>query len=164
MKFLRFLPLVVGLGFLAMDFGMWHAGTPPAWSFLAPRGEAVVRASRVDVERIGNGTLRYTPAIEVDAGDGAVALQGTWPSFFGFGSQEAEEIAARFPVGATIVTRPLDGVLYADRIDPFDVGIAVFMGGMSLFVCFLGLLLAGVPMRFVGRTLAALRREGRDAG
>ena len=53
-------------------------------------------------------------------------------------------------------------MLFADRNDVFHVGLASFMTVMSSFVIFLGLLIAGVPMTFVGRLLGG-GRGARDS-
>lgn len=140
---LRFGPLLVAMIFVLMSYGSWTFGTPPTWMQFGPRAEARVLASKVDSYRIGNGTTRHEPVVEVSwppGTDSAVMLGGMKPEFFAYGLTEATAIARSFRIGDTIPVRVFEGEPFADRISWFGLAHATFMSLMTLVLIGIGLL------------------------
>ncbi len=131
---LRFGPLLVATIFVLMSYGSWTFGTPPTWMQFGPRAEARVLTSKVDSYRIGNGTTRHEPVVEVTwppGNDSPVRLGGVVPDFFAYGNASASAIARSFVIGDTIAVRVFEGQPYADRIGWFGLAHATFMSLMS---------------------------------
>lgn len=140
---LRFGPAVVALVFIAMSWGSWNFGTPPTHTVFAPRVETEVVRSGVESYRIGNGTTRHDPVVEViwPAGSGAVlALQGLIPEFFRHRADEAGAIAAGFVAGETVRVKVHEGAPYADQWRWFGILHAVFASLFSVVLVGLALL------------------------
>lgn len=140
---LRFGPLLVAMIFVLMSYGSWTFGTPPTWMQFGPRTQTVVVSSRVESYRIGNGTTRHEPAIEVtwppEAGE-TQRLGGVAPEFFDYARQRADAIAADYRVGDVIDVRVFEGKPYADRIGWFGLIHATFMSLMTLVLLGIALL------------------------
>lgn len=139
---LRFGPLVVALVFVAMSWGSWHFGNPPTYTVFSPRVETVVVRSGVESYRIGNGTTRHDPVVEVSwpPGSGvAVALQGLIPEFFRHRAKQAEAIAAGYVAGETVRVKVHEGAPFADQLRWFGLVHAVFSSLFSLVLLGLAL-------------------------
>lgn len=132
---LRFGPLLVAMIFVLMSYGSWTFGTPPTWMQFGPRAETRVLTSSIESYRIGNGTTRHEPVVEVvwpPGTDNPVRLGGLVPDFFAYGSASATAIARSFRIGDTIPVRVFEGEPYADRIGWFGLAHATFMSLMTL--------------------------------
>lgn len=142
---LRFGPLLVAMIFVLMSYGSWTFGTPPTWMQFGPRDETRVLASSIESYRIGNGTTRHEPVVEVvwpPGTESSVRLGGLVPDFFAYGSASATAIAGGFSIGDTIPVRVFEGEPYADRIGWFGLIHATFMSLMTL-------VLVGIALLFV---------------
>lgn len=132
---LRFGPLLIALVVLLLAYGSWTFGTPPTWTLFGPRAQTQILSAKVDSYRIGNGTTRHEPVVEVSwppEGGTATRLGGVLPEFFDYRSDGAAAITEDYRVGETIGVRVFDGAPYADRIGWFGLGHAVFLSLMSL--------------------------------
>jgi len=139
---LRFGVLGAGLLCSLLAWQSWTFGAPPPASMFAARGEVTVVKSVVEEGRASNGSLRFTPVVEIATGDGVQPLAGVEPSFFGFDSRTSADIVADYPVGQTATVRWVDGVPMADRYDLFGMAHALFLTVFSAFLLILGGFLA----------------------
>lgn len=140
---LRFGPMLVALVFVLMSYGSWTFGDPPTWMQFGPRTETRVLASRIESYRIGNGTTRHEPVVEVvwpPGDESQVPLGGLAPDFFAYGSAAAAAITSSYTLGETITVRVFEGRPYADRIGWFGLIHATFMSLMTLVLLGIGLL------------------------
>jgi hypothetical protein len=148
MQWIRFGSVLLALIFIYMSSVSWRFGDPPTWTMFLPSKEAMVLSSTTSTYRIGNGTMRTDPVIEVEwpgAETGRALLLGVTPTFYWHGRSEAERLAAAYPAGSPTRIRVWNDQPYAARIDLFKTAHAVFMTFMTLvlsliaFVLFLAL-------------------------
>ncbi len=140
---LRYGALLIGLSFVAMSVKSWKAGSPPAWTMLAPRVTTVVHSAFIESGRIQNGSSRHFVRVNVVWPKGSNQLKelgSVHPTFYGFHIDEAEEILQGYKKGSLISVRVVSGSPHANKNDVFSVAHAVFSGLFGVFLTGLGLL------------------------
>ncbi len=140
----RIIPFAIGSLALFLAWYSWQFGSPPAWSVFGEREIVEVASSRVDIVRIGGGKFRHVPVVEVlwpkNSGK-KTRLRGLVPSF-STGSRGAAERAVRLhQKGAMVRVRPINGVVYANRTDAFNLLHASFLSFIAVLFLIPGLLL-----------------------
>ena len=135
MQWFRYGSVLVALIFIYMSSVSWRFGDPPTWTIFLSSQDAVVVTSATRTSRVGNGTMRTDPVIEVEwpaAENGRAELLGVTPSFYWPSRSEVEEIAAGYTVGSPAAVKLWNGQPYAARIDLFRTTHAVFMTIMTI--------------------------------
>lgn len=160
----RIIPFAIGSLALFLAWFSWQFGSPPAWSIFGEREIVEVASSRVDIVRIGGGKFRHIPIVEVNwprNSSKKTRVRGMVPSF-STGSRAAAERAVKLhPKGAKVRVRPIDGVVYANRTDAFNLLLASFLSFIAILFLVPGLLLM-LPgyTSLLPRRGAAAHRQG----
>lgn len=144
----------VALVFLHAAHAAWTTGDPPPISLFWAR--EIVRIVEVNVvSGRQNGTMRHVPQVSVLRDSGPTDLKGLTGSFYDYRRASAEAAIAGYVAGEAITVTVSDGAPYADRIDWFRLGAAMWMtlfASASVIVSISALLLtAGSSTRQSGR-------------
>lgn len=141
---LRIVPFAIGSLALFLSWFSWQIGSPPAWSVFGEREVVEVTSSRVDLVRLGSAKYRYVPIVEVNwpKNSGRKArVRGLVPAFSSGSKAWAERAVRRHPKGAKVRVRPINGIVYANRTDGFNLLHASFLSFMAVLFLVPGLLL-----------------------
>jgi len=124
--------LGLGLVFAQAAYSAWMAGDPPPASLFNPRATAEVIEARI-VSGRQNGSIRHRPVVEVSWASKATELRGLKGAFYS-GRLESEAAAAikDYRIGETITVRVVNGLPYADTIDWFRLGAALWLSLFAL--------------------------------
>lgn len=129
MRWIVALPMSIGLGLVLAAHTAWTAGDPPPASVFGARELVPIVATKV-VSGRQNGSMRHVPQVSVLHDGAVVGLKGLTGSFYDSSQSGAEAAVAGYFAGDMARVRMVDGAPYADRIDWFRLGAALWL---SLF-------------------------------
>ena len=141
---LRIIPFAIGSLALFLAWFSWQVGSPPAWSVFGEREIVEVAASRVDLIRMGGGKFRHVPVVEVfwpKNSSRRARVRGLVASFSSGARAAAERAVRLHPKGARVPVRPIEGIVYANRTDAFNLLHASFLSFIAVLFLVPGLLL-----------------------
>lgn len=118
---------------LSIALAAWFLSSPPIWTLIAPRADAIVQVSDVVVPREGaraNGgdVIDVRVRMESERSGRLLPLFGVEPPDGAFADRLAFQNALReaYPVGRTITVRVSRDVTYVDRQDWFLSAVFAF--------------------------------------
>lgn len=119
--------------FAPFAFNAWTLGNPAPNSLFAPRQAVRVVSVEISSGRT-NGSIHYTPRIEVLRGAEVVDLRGVTVSFFDNRRASAEAAIEGYSVGQAMTVRLIHDAPYADRTDWFTLIGAILMSFFAMLI------------------------------
>lgn len=116
----------LGLVFLHIAHAAWTTGSPPPISLFGAREIVLIVEAKV-VSGRQNGSMRHFPQVTVLRASGLAELGGLTGSFYDYRQSSAQTAIASYAPGDAVTARIIKGSLFADRIDWFLFGAAVWM-------------------------------------
>ena len=139
---MRWLEMLAGRGCAAVAWHFWTSGTPPLWSFAAPRAETIVtRAVLADVPG-PDGRTREVAQVGViwpPGGDQEMAQPGLISPHQRRHLHRPGELVRARRAGSPITVRVVDGQPVANRTDLNEVAYATLSTMFAVGLTGLGL-------------------------